>query len=337
MQVKQGILLSIISCWVGCLLGITAVQAQDPVYSQYFSAPLQLNPALTGLVEAPVLTLNYRNQWPNIPDAYATYAASVSHYFANIHSGFGLLVEADVAGQNAQAKYRAGLFYAYDIRFNKNFYIRAGLELNAVNVRLDWNKLVFLDQLTAGASTPSPNSQELQGNPTTTYLDIGTVLLLHTPYFYAGLSLQHINSPRVALTTNSLDGSDVWPLRYNIHAGSKINLRKPRMRGPKSFLSPTALFLQQGAFRQLNLGTHLQHGIILGGIWFRHTFSNADAVIVLLGIQTGMFKIAYSYDITVSALNVATGGAHEIALTFNWWHKKQNNRNRYNDCLEIFR
>lgn len=337
MQARQWIIVKIVSCWLCWSCGTALMQAQDPVYSQYFSAPLQLNPALTGLVEAPVLTLNYRNQWPNIPDAYATYAASFSQYFANIHSGFGGLVEADVAGQNAHAKYRAGLFYAYDIRFNKDFYIRGGLEFNAVNVRLDWNKLVFLDQLTTGAAAPSPNSQEVQGNSSITYLDIGTGLLVNTPYFYAGVSLQHINAPRVSLMNNTLDGSDTWPLRYSIHAGSKINLRKPRRTGPKSFLSPTALFVQQQAFRQLNLGAYVQHGIILGGIWFRHTFSNADAVIVLLGLQKGMFKIAYSYDITVSALNVATGGAHEIALTFNWWYKKQNRQNRYNDCLEIFR
>lgn len=337
MQMRQWTILKLVNCWVCCCCSVGLLQAQDPVYSQYFSAPLQLNPALTGLVEAPVLTLNYRNQWPSIPNAYSTYAASVSQYVSKIHSGFGALVEADVAGQDAHAKYRVGLFYAYDIRFDKDFYIRGGLEFNAVNVRLDWSKLVFLDQLTTGAASPSPTSQEIQGNNSTTYLDIGTGLLLNTPYFYAGFSLQHLNAPRVALTTNTLDGSDTWPMRYSLHAGSKINLRRPRMRGPKSFVSPTALFVQQRAFRQLNLGAYVQHGIILGGIWFRHTFSNADAVIVLLGLQTGMFKIAYSYDITVSALNVATGGAHEIALTFNWWHKKQNNRNRYNDCLEIFR
>jgi type IX secretion system PorP/SprF family membrane protein len=325
-----------ICCWL-LSLWVTVGQTQDPVYSQYFSAPMQLNPALTGLVEAPVITLNYRNQWPNIPNAYSTYAASVSHYVANLHSGFGALVEADVAGQDAHAKYRVGLFYAYDIRFSEDFYIRGGFEFNAVNVRLDWNKLIFLDQLTAGAAAPAPTSQEVQGQNSLTYVDLGTGLLVNTPYFYVGLSLQHINAPRVAFSTNTLDGSEVWPMRYSLHAGSKINLRRPRQRGPKSFLSPTVLFAQQRAHRQLNLGAYVQHGIILGGIWFRHTFSNADAVIVLLGLQTGMFKVAYSYDLTVSALNVATGGAHEIALTFNWWEKNKKNRNRYNDCLEIFR
>lgn len=335
MQIRQWRIWKVVSCWLYLSCWVSYIQAQDPVYSQYFSAPLQLNPALTGLVEAPVLTLNYRNQWPNIPNAYATYAASVSQYFSKIHSGFGALVEADVAGQNIHAKYRVGLFYAYDVRFNRDFYIRGGLEFNAVHLRLNWNKLVFLDQLTTGRM-PSSNSREIKGNSNTTYIDIGTGLLLNTPYFYAGFSLQHLNAPRVALTTNQ-DGSAALPMRYSLHAGSKIKLQRSKIRATKSFLSPTALFVQHQTFRQLNLGAYIQHGIILGGIWFRHTFSNTDAVIVLLGIQTGIFKIAYSYDITVSALNIATGGAHEIALTFNWWHKKQNSRNRYNDCLEIFR
>ncbi len=72
--------------------------SQDPVFSQFYAAPLQLNPALTGLVPAPVISLNYRNQWPNIPNAFSTYSVSFSQYIPNINSGVGLMIEADIAG-----------------------------------------------------------------------------------------------------------------------------------------------------------------------------------------------------------------------------------------------
>lgn len=312
-----------------------ASRAQDALYSQYFAAPLQLNPALTGLVDAPVFTLNYRNQWSQIPNGYATYAASYSQYVPQINSGFGTLVEADMAGQGLYATYRVGLFYAYDIRFNKQFYIRMGLEAHGVSARLDQSQLVFLDQLSVGNS-PMP-SNEVPVAPSITYFDAGMGALVNTPYFYIGLGLKHLNMPQVTFTTNNEDGSTALPLRITIHAGSALTLNPRKANKRKSFLTPTALFMKQGAFHQLQLGGYLRHQIILGGIWFRHTFSNVDAVIWMLGIQKGIVKLTYSYDWTVSALGSAVGGSHEIALTFNLLNERRRYQNRYNDCLEIFR
>ena len=56
--------------------------AQDVHFSQYYAAPLTLNPALTGLVNGVFrASFNYRNQWFNIPTLntiapYQTYQAS---------------------------------------------------------------------------------------------------------------------------------------------------------------------------------------------------------------------------------------------------------------------
>lgn len=316
--------------------------AQDPVYSQFQAAPMQLNPALTGVVAAPVITLNYRNQWPNLPDAYSTFAATFSHYVPNIHSGFGVMVEADVAGGGIYNTYKGSLFYAYDIRFTEKFYLRAGLEAGFVNARLAWNKLVFLDQLDLetgavdGSGNPNP-TQEVQGSSSITYFDLGAGLLLNTPYFYAGFSVKHLTVPREVYTTNVKDDAGELPIRYSIHIGSEIQLNKRNKLKTKTFLSPNILFTKQRMFHQLTFGAYIQYGIFLGGVWFRHTFSNADAVIWMVGIQKGVFKLAYSYDLTVSALGMQAGGAHEISLMLNFENKKEKHRNRYNDCLGIFR
>ena len=104
------------------LLYCTLLKAQDPVFSQFYAAPMQLNPALTGLVAAPVIGINYRNQWPSLPNAYASYALSFSQYIPKINSGLVALVTADVSGGGLYATYKLGVFYAYDIRFSKDFY-----------------------------------------------------------------------------------------------------------------------------------------------------------------------------------------------------------------------
>ena len=55
----------------------TAV-AQDPAFSQFFASPLSLNPALTGKFNGTVRVAgNYRNQWPQIDNAFITSTVSI--------------------------------------------------------------------------------------------------------------------------------------------------------------------------------------------------------------------------------------------------------------------
>lgn len=315
---------------------------QDPVFSQFYAAPMQLNPALTGLVAAPVVGINYRNQWPSLPNAFASYALSFSQYIPTINSGFGALVEADISGGGLYATYKIGLFYAYDIRFTKNIYVRAGFDAHIVNARLAWNRLIFYDQLDlqTGAvdlnGSPNP-SNELFGKQSLSYLDLGAGFLFHCPYFYTGISLKHLTVPKASLVGTSQDGSDEIPFRISMHLGSEFKISKRNKKGIQTFLSPNILFVKQRQFHQINLGTNIRYGLFLGGIYLRHTFSNTDAVIMMVGVRKGVFKIGYSYDLSIGGLGLGSGGAHEVSISLNFEQKKQNRQNRYNDCLEIFR
>ena len=66
---------------------------------------------------------------------------------------------------------------------------------------------------------------------------------------------------------------------------------------------------------------------------FRHTFRNADAVILLAGFREGVLKIGISYDITVSGLAGQAGGTYELSLglLFN-----KDKRPDINDCTRMF-
>ena len=323
------------------LLGLSCsgLWAQDPMYSQFYASPLHLNPALTGLSAAPVFHLNYRNQWPGINNAYATYSASYSQYAPSLRSGFGTMVMADVAGAGIYNTTQVGLFYAYDIRFDDDFYIRIGMEGNFVNKRLNWSKLIFLDQLdpefgAVGPGGQTPPSAEQIGYPSISYFDVGAGILVRQGMWYAGASFKHLNAPRQGfLNVNSM--SNELPIRTSLHAGAEIPLQRYNKLKKPTLLSPNLLFAKQRQFHQLQVGAYLQHDVLLGGLAFRHSFGNGDATIFMAGLQFDMFKIAYSYDLTVSKLGVQSGGAHEISLVISLESTKKSTD--YNDCLRIFR
>ncbi len=329
--------------FIGCLFYQTILWAQQPIYSQYYAAPMQLNPAFAGLVEAPVIQLSYRNQWPNIPNAYQTFSAGYSQYFSKMNSSFGFRAEGDVAAGGLYSSVRLSGLYVYDIRFDKNSYIRVGFDASIVSQRLNWNKLVFLDQLDLVTGTSNaqgvPNStQELAGTNSRTYLDFSPGFLVNTAYFFAGFSLRHLNAPNESLMGANGEGTDELPVGFSFQAGSQIKIgNSNNKRRASSFISPNLLWYKEGRSQQLNVGAYVKYQLFLGGIWFRHTFTNADAVILMVGIQKGMLKVAYSYDWTVSALGGSTGGAHEITLLFNFENEKAAYKNRYNDCLGLFR
>jgi hypothetical protein len=71
-----------------CVLLSGIARAQDPQFSQYYSAPLYLNPGFTGITPQQRIVVNHRIQWPNLPQAFATYAASYDIFVEELRSGY---------------------------------------------------------------------------------------------------------------------------------------------------------------------------------------------------------------------------------------------------------
>jgi hypothetical protein len=75
----------------------------------------------------------------------------------------------------------------------------------------------------------------------------------------------------------------------------------------------------------------------VGGLWYRGNFGkdkfiSSDSFIALIGLQRGMFKFGYSYDVTVSSLSNSTGGSHELSLGLQFECKVKKKRFRAISC-----
>lgn len=333
----------ILSFLVAIIITATAAQAQDPVFSQFYATPLALNPAFAGTTFAPRISASYRNEWPTVADlgvAYSTYAISYEQFVPEMNSGFGLMVMSDNAGDGLLKMSNIMASYGYRINVNDDFSLKLGIEGGFRQYRLDWDKLIFFDQIDRIEGPINPTNEIRPEALTNTVFDAGAGLLAFSSKFYGGIALHHLTTPDEGFTDVNAGLVEGLPLRLSLHGGAQFIVKEGNKRQPASFISPNVLFLKQGDQGQLNVGAYYSMGLVFAGGWYRHAFGNADAAITMVGFSYDIFKIGYSYDFTLSSL-APTGGAHEISLVVNFENSERlrNKRyaSRYNDCFKIFR
>ena len=322
-------------------LGTIDASGQDPVYSQFYNSPILINPSFAGNTRGALVTISYRNQWHNISNAYETYSLTYDQRW-NKSSGVGLYVTADDAGNGALKTTKLGGIYSYRIRVQDEMYVKGAIDVAYGQSRLDQSKLVFLDNLDPqfGLMTPGgmtfPTREVLTPSPSRSYLDVSSGALLYTPLFYAGISFKHLNSPNIDFIDDLTGETGTLPLRWALNAGAQFNIEGRNNDEFGTFISPNMLFVKQGEFWQLNVGAYLNVSQMFGGLWYRHVGQHGDSVIASVGVQSGMFKIGYSFDYTVSGLTVGSGGSHEVGISINF-DKLLPKESKYNDCLMLFR
>ncbi len=301
--------------WAMCFLGFAGVRAQDPHFSQYFAHPLYINPAFAGANECPRINLGYRNQWPNIGGGFSTMSVSYDQHIQAIRGGLGAKVFADIQGGGTYRNISASIMYSYRFKLGRNFSLRLAAEAAYVNRYANWTSLTFPDQFDPMLGLVRPTTDEdLSQTPLDRhYADFAVGALGYNDYFYVGLSVNHLSRP-----DEGFMGVQRLAIKYTAHVGGVIYFKKVynTKRSEKDIsLSPNLIFTQQGKFEELSYGVYLNVYPMVIGVWYRHNFTNSDALIALLGFEYKGVRIAYSYDVGLSQLR-KSGGAHEVSLGF---------------------
>lgn len=317
------------------LLVSIGVQAQDPQFTQFYASPIYLNPAFAGSARCPRVTLNYRNQWPALPRAFVTYAASYDQHFDGISGGLGLIVMKDDAGEGTINTTTASFMYSYLANVSRKFSIKAGLQATYVQKKIDWDKLTFGDMIDPRYGFVY-QTQEVQPALARGFADFSAGIIGYTDNSYGGVAVHHLTQPDEAFIVN---GSSPLPMKITAHFGTMIPVAGSgsyaRDKDEGTFISPNILFQQQRSFNQLNLGMYFLRAPFVGGLWYRGSFgerASSDAVMALIGLQKGMFKFGYSYDVTISKLSNATGGAHEVSVGIQFYCRPKKKRFRAINC-----
>lgn len=329
-KLKYGIILSFLLGW--CQWSVS----QDAVFSQFYMNPVALNPAFAGNTKAPRFALSYRNQWPGLAQAYVTYALSYDQLFTDLNSGLGVQILADDAGQGLYKTTKVGGVYSYNLRINKDLSTKFGVEAGFSQSRFGWEKLVFTDQVTPDGQVGG-SEEPVPGQFHKNFLDVGIGMLLFSKKIYGGISLKHINRPDLTILPTTAGAlQEGQPIRISVQAGGSFPVFAAKNNFYRTYLSPNVMIVKQGPFFQVLGGTFVGVGNFDLGLWYRMTGRNPDAAIVSAGMQKGIFRFGYSYDMTISALSLRSGGSHEVGVLINL-DSLYPQESRYNDCFEIFR
>jgi len=98
-----------------------------------------------------------------------------------------------------------------------------------------------------------------------------------------------------------------------------------------------ANYKRQLDWDQIELGSYISYDPFIFVVWYRGIpfkrtpgiHMNNEAIVALLGYTIYDFKVGYSYDITISSLTpYISGGAHEIAIVWEWSDPKNKRKRR---------
>ncbi|MCU0400192.1 MAG: type IX secretion system membrane protein PorP/SprF [Algoriphagus sp.] len=330
------------------LLGSNILMAQDVQYSQFYAAPLYLNPALTGASELTRIGINYRNQWPGLDHSFNSYSAYIDHYIFDYNSGVGLIFNGNQETLANLSTNEVGLSYSYRLKLSEKLFFRLGAQASYMQRDAFFSDLVFGSMIDIVNGTVGGITDELNGIPLDSRHSFVTYAvggMFYGEKFWLGGSAHHLNEPNVSFID---DRTSVLPMKISLQGGYKVNLA-PGGRDyfthafQERSLSFAFNYKEQDPFNQLDLGAQLFLQPLVLGMWYRgmptkNALPNNEAIIGLVGVslESGL-DMGYSYDFTVSKLNQRnSGGAHEISIryTFLWGDpKSRNQRSRIIPCF----
>lgn len=317
----------------------SSLSAQNPYFSQYYAAPLYLNPALAGAEREISFSLNYRSQWNSHDAPYELsqfsfiYPIIMKRRAHTKHlGGVGLSAYRDMAGEGGVFKTQGvGLTGSYRIPLSRAHTILTGLQAGFVQKRVDLGHLQWgsqYDDFIGYDDRITPSIGNINEQTSFPIFEAGIVWhYAHQMLGYSaasrwaaftGFSASNLNQPDESLLK---DGTRPLPILMKLHGGLEY-------RSSRSFkLSPSFLLMMQNQHRQYNIGTYFTYTFISdpysrqpktyniqAGIWKRIN----DAYTFMLGGSGRNMAVGLSYDMNTSSMRFHNLGksAYEISLKY---------------------
>jgi type IX secretion system PorP/SprF family membrane protein len=322
-------------------------RAQDFQFSQFYAAPLYLNPALTGISQETRMGSVYRNQWPGLDYKFTAVSAYVDHYSFDQKSGVGLSISSFSEEFLKINTTEISGYYAYNLQLSERAALQVGTQISYNQKRGTLENLFFGDQIDIFNQTTFPSSADAVGGlEPFSYFSIGMGAVLTLDKLWIGVSGHHLNRPNLAFFIR--DGqTQHWP-KYSLQAGYTIPLEEPEFweEGSGEFVHFLANYKRQGPFQFLDAQVQvLLNQLVLGaglrGMPIQSDLSKRESLIGLFGLNlSNGLALGYSYDYPISDVGAQTLGSHELSLRYQFFYgtpKSRGQRSRVLPCFSYLR
>ena len=305
-------------------------------FSQFYAAPLYLAPSYAGDCFGSRVSLNYRNQWPEV-GTFNTYALAYDQHLPKIKSGVGLMVLRDEAGDGALALTTIDICYSWETNITREWIIKPGIGIKYNQRKVDFEKLIFGDMINemGEVANATNESQPLTRKP---YLDMQVSCIATSDKYFGGISVDHLLRPKASLYDDDTYHEN---MKITLVGGATIYVGGPQTatrgrRGKEDMQHITFTFLYDFTKQadNLSLGCYWLKSPFTLGCWLRgipvairaESYSNLDALTVLLGYKIFNLRIGYSYDFTIGHLLSSTGGSHELSVQYEFQPKARSKK-----------
>jgi type IX secretion system PorP/SprF family membrane protein len=320
--------------------------AQDYIYSQFFNAPLYLNPALTGQFEGDIrMNMIYRNQYSSLSQDLSYMSASMDINIPSFGGGVGLLFNRSSEGTAYLVKNNFAATYSYSVG-SDDFVASFGIQAGLTNRKIAWDKLVFNDQIDPRLGY-LPGSISAAAPPDVAnkyFFDAGAGINIVAKSFMIGASFYHINQPN-----ESFSGVEAkLPLRTTVNTSYRIPLSyDASYYNDGAFLIPSIIYYQQSKLRSVSVGAQLKYKNLNTGVWYRTAGQGSpDAIVVSLifdilgrGKAGEKWRVGLSHDATTSRINYTnTSGTTEASVGYQSYLRNSANYEKFNGlkCYDFY-
>ncbi len=324
-QVLAIVLLSVL------MLTATESISQDLDYSQHYNNPTYYNPANVGLTQGLKARLNYRRQWVGLSGDYHTYSfsADIAERSLPGAGGIGIIVNQSIAGMGVLKTNTIGFMPSVRIPISKNTIFQMGALASVVSQQLNWDNLVFGDQLDPRWGNINPTSFAGAARDKVVFPDFafGGIFQFKGNDLEGniGAAVHHITTPNQSF----FEVNAKLPRKYVYNVDFIITIREDhghysKRQGFK--LNPGLMVEHQSSMLLYTLGMNIYMSHVYLGLWYKNQtleydeFSNFT---VMAGLnipfnEESRMKIMYSYEMNINANHNFTGPSHEISLIFEF-------------------
>jgi type IX secretion system PorP/SprF family membrane protein len=330
-------------------------KAQDVHFSQFYNAPFDLNPALTGVFGGDIrFSTIMRNQWSSVPVDYRTVTAAYDRNFnsKSMNKSFfagGINFQHDEAGSSPLTQSRVALSGSYTQRVSQKAFLTLGGQAGFHHRTFRINGLTFDNQYNPqiGTFDPSFSTGELFPERNNNFFDFATGLNLRIQQrdrkalldrleqrnkIDFGIGIFHLNRPNQSF--GETENKVLMPIRMSpylmgtLMLGSNLDLianvsaqyQGPYKESVMGLAGKIHLNRTPGNQVSLQLGAHVRF------------YELGDAFFPSIHLEYNSWRIGLSYDNTFSDFNSASRGRGGPEFSLQYIIRKVPNVPQFKIC-----